>query len=804
MKRVLGYLIGLLLLPASGVAEQNERIYLAPVEWNSDVSIVPTISRDHRFLAIPLDSASRRAAESPSWNPDPPVTTLLFDMQSGQLLRRFKNKYMQFALERFGASPGVLLGPQTGNPREQFDAATLQELAPLASPNIEGRVGKAWGDYFYTEARELVGAVITSKTFFYKRRGRTYDRISEFPFGFYPDRSDSGEAVALGTQESSKGRMLVAFDVLAGNELWSYPIPAGQLSFFLIDGVLIVPETFSPKPVGFAMPETKTKLHFVNPVAGEVLQTLILDGYAITYVLSADERRLVFAAGGGDLILIDVPTRKVIASTSVGKHDLLTKGKPNVSVQGVFYPHQFDGQGRYILGAGRQSGMMQVISTEDLSVAAEVFVDEEDWAVVARDGRVDGTPGAFRKLQWVRIDSRGQVIGKTRLDSTIAAQMSPGLLYSIIQGSVREQSQIVEQLKQAPQVEIIGPQEGFKTEEGFINLKLRVRANTDPIQEILVFVNDKRIANSIRGLSVKSRATHVINVPLIPGNNLISVRAVTEKDYESESVSLAVHRESGIRKSSLFVLSIGLDQYKNQSYNLNYAVADANAFTNLVKGQTGGIYESVVEHRLLNDQATRQGILSVLEAIAAEADADDTFIFFYAGHGVLDEESTTEFFLALHGVTQLYGQSDLLRREAISAEELKHHTSQIAAQKQLIILDACQSGGAVDSFIRRGAAEERAIIQLARSAGVTLMASTGSEQFATEFEDLGHGVFTYSILQGMSGQADGGSRDGKITIRELDAYLNDEVPRLTQKYKGVTQYPRSWSQGMDFPLVIAN
>lgn len=54
----------------------------------------------------------------------------------------------------------------------------------------------------------------------------------------------------------------------------------------------------------------------------------------------------------------------------------------------------------------------------------------------------------------------------------------------------------------------------------------------------------------------------------------------------------------------------------------------------------------------------------------------------------------------------------------------------------------CQSGGAVDMLVNRGAVEERAIALLARSTGTYFLTASGSEQFATEVSSLGHGVFT--------------------------------------------------------------
>ena len=57
-------------------------------------------------------------------------------------------------------------------------------------------------------------------------------------------------------------------------------------------------------------------------------------------------------------------------------------------------------------------------------------------------------------------------------------------------------------------------------------------------------------------------------------------------------------------------------------------------------------------------------------------------------------------------------------------------------------------------------------------------------------------------VQGMAGQADGGvNPDRKITVKELEAYLNDRVPELTEEHRGSVQYPNSYAVGQDFPIV---
>ncbi len=143
-----------------------------------------------------------------------------------------------------------------------------------------------------------------------------------------------------------------------------------------------------------------------------------------------------------------------------------------------------------------------------------------------------------------------------------------------------------------------------------------------------------------------------------------------------------------------------------------------------------------------------------------------------------------------------------LQKEALEASVLQEKLRHISALKQLIIMDACQSGGSVEVLGTRGVSEEKAIAQLSRSAGIHVMASAGSEQFATEFASLGHGLFTYLLIKGLGGEADGAPKDGKVTIYELKSFMDDQVPEMTRKMKGKPQYPYTFSRGQDFPVVL--
>lgn len=79
-------------------------------------------------------------------------------------------------------------------------------------------------------------------------------------------------------------------------------------------------------------------------------------------------------------------------------------------------------------------------------------------------------------------------------------------------------------------------------------------------------------------------------------------------------------------------------------------------------------------------------------------------------------------------------------------------------------------------------------------------AASGTEQFATEVAELGHGVFTYAVIEALKGSCK--AQDGKVTVNLLKSCVEDLVPELSKKHKGQPQFPTGYGFGMDFPIVI--
>ena len=425
--------------------------------------------------------------------------------------------------------------------------------------------------------------------------------------------------------------------------------------------------------------------------------------------------------------------------------------------------------------------------------------NKRDYAFITPDGRMEGTPGAIENLEWVKEDR------KTPLASTYDQMYTPNLINRFFTNTLAENTVKLEEIvKYTPEIKILTPKPEFKTSNPTLSITCELKENGDEIKQVRIFVNDKLVSDETRGMKAAGN-TATYNVTLLPGVNSVKAVAITKNGYQSGAAEVMVTFSGTAAESRLYVMAIGIDKYKNPAYNLNYAVADASAIVDMINGSAREIFKSVNVYTYQNEKANRTSILAGFDEIASQAQPQDAFILFYAGHGVMSEgspEIPKDFYLVLQNITQAYGKDDLLKSQGISAAELREFSKKITAQKQVVFLDACQSGAAVETYAMRGMAEEKAILQLARSTGSYLIASTGSEQFATEFKELGHGVFTYAILQGLNCNADGSEKDKKVTIKELEVYLNDNLPTLTEKFHGTVQYPKSWSKGMDFPISV--
>ncbi len=344
----------------------------------------------------------------------------------------------------------------------------------------------------------------------------------------------------------------------------------------------------------------------------------------------------------------------------------------------------------------------------------------------------------------------------------------------------------------------------FYTQAHTVPITIEVYDGGGGIKELNLYQNDKLILTDT-DIKTKGEGEKVIRtyaVEMANETNEFRVKVINFQKIESRADVLKIEYTGEIiATSTLHILAVGINKYQNAAYNLNYAQPDAQSFIDKIQSSGKNIFKSINPIEIYDENATKDHIASAFKSIIARAKPEDVFLFYYAGHGTLDEEHNDEYYLVPTDITKLYGDPTQLQAKGISATELRGFLTQVKSQKQIILMDACHSGGALKSLnVRAAATDEKAIVQLARSSGVVMIASSGTKQFATEFDQLKHGVFTYVLLEALDGKADNG--DKKITVNELKFYMEERVPELTKQYGGQAQYPTGYITGNDFPISI--
>ncbi|MEX0856832.1 MAG: caspase family protein [Balneolaceae bacterium] len=490
----------------------------------------------------------------------------------------------------------------------------------------------------------------------------------------------------------------------------------------------------------------------------------------------------------------------------------------NTSIQSPAFAIKIAGNGQ-VLAAAHGDGTIRWYRMDDGELLLSLFThpDNKRWIAWTPSGYYDASPEAEELIGWYMNNGLDAEASFYPIDRFFETYYHPNIIKEVIRShetdeaiTSRSGEQANQDFKQPPLVKFVSPEESEKASKEQVNIITEISDQGGGIDEVRLYHNGKLVSAETRGLRMVSNDNNVtreFDIRLLPGENIFKLTAFNSERIESNPEELVLNYAGAEATSELYVLAVGLNEYKNGSMNLNYGRPDAEAFVDAINSRSSTIFKSVNVTTLFDNEGTRKNLELAFNDIINKANPQDAFLFFYAGHGVMsepEENRTEDFYIALHNVVKLYGDNTGLQKAGISAAEITELTRQIKARKQMIVLDACQSGGAVDTFAMRGATEQKAILQLARSAGLVVMASTGTEQYATEFQALGHGVFTYALLQGLNGMADGGLMDGKITVKELDSFINDQVPALTQEHRGQAQYPNSYARGQDFPIGIVS
>jgi uncharacterized caspase-like protein len=248
-----------------------------------------------------------------------------------------------------------------------------------------------------------------------------------------------------------------------------------------------------------------------------------------------------------------------------------------------------------------------------------------------------------------------------------------------------------------------------------------------------------------------------------------------------------VGAESLRRKSQVYVLAVGINQYADADYNLRYAVDDAHAFGEVLQQQEQSLnrFEQINVIPIYDGEATKANILKAFSDLADQAQPEDVVFIFIASHGTANQN---HFYVIPHDLGYSGSRTHLdedaissILAHSISDRDLEKAFEQLDASRLLLVLDACNSGQALEAEEkRRGPMNSKGLAQLAYEKGMYILTASQSYQAAQETSQLGHGLLTYALVEeGLrQGAADFEPKDGQIMAREWLSYALNRVPEL--------------------------
>jgi hypothetical protein len=219
-----------------------------------------------------------------------------------------------------------------------------------------------------------------------------------------------------------------------------------------------------------------------------------------------------------------------------------------------------------------------------------------------------------------------------------------------------------------------------------------------------------------------------------------------------------------------YALAVGANNGGPGRANLKFASSDAKSFVNVLES-LGSLDSSRQIILTQPDPAElRAACAKMAERIRTERPPTDgrvEFIAYYSGHS--DEEGLR------------------LGQERMSYTEFRALLDAIPADVRIAIVDGCASG----SLIRLKGGTLRpafTVDQSARMKGYAFLTSSAHDEAAQESDRIGGSFFTYYLISGLRGAADGND-DSRVTLNEAYEYSFRETLRLTERSGKGAQHP---------------
>jgi WD40 repeat protein len=640
---------------------------------------------------------------------------------------------------------------------------------------------------------------------------------------FSPDGKLLASCGGIFAQGTAFDRGVKLWDVASGAEIFSFDeldgLPFG-LSFSP-DGKTLAVATGNPGKSGaLIFIETLTKRAATleadaafqsvtyHPM-GRILAAALDDG-AIWLIDTVTLETIRTLRGRPVIPPVFSPDGRILAAASAGPEDTIQlwnvdDGNPLFVLSGHFREiHRF---------AFTPSGKILVSSSGDTTVRVwDVVAGRElltllsfgqnEWLAVNPEGLFDGSPAAWNQILWRFSPSLFDV---APLEHFFADYFQPSLVTDIFAGQrPKAAADIARKDRRQPQLRLDVTAGTERSPSRNVSVKINISEAPAGARDVRLFRNDA-LVKAWHGDVLQGRTGIELEaiVPIVAGENRFTAYAFNKDNIKSSDTHATIIGAEDLKRlGTAYILTVGLDRYANTNYDLKYAVADARFFGAEIKRQQEAIgqYRRVEIVSLSDGEATKQNIMLALKRFAgspalpdgtpealrliSKTEPEDLLIVYFAGHGTAHDN---RFYLMPHdfgyqGERQLSSVEALqtIFSHSISDLELEQAFEELNAGQLLLVIDACNSGQALEAEEkRRGPMNSKGLAQLAYEKGMAILTAAQSYQAAQEVSELGHGLLTFVLVEEGLKQMKA-DRNGDLVLTEQE-WLDFATERVPEK-----------------------
>jgi hypothetical protein len=260
---------------------------------------------------------------------------------------------------------------------------------------------------------------------------------------------------------------------------------------------------------------------------------------------------------------------------------------------------------------------------------------------------------------------------------------------------------------------------------------------------------DGRTDTSVVGLVLPESGTYRIVVTSYdPGESGRYTLALSEIDPAEFSTNDAR------RRGKVYGIFTGISDYPGKASDLDFTADDAQRLRDALTAGAG--MESQDQVMLIDEAATRDALRSAIESIAGRARPEDSFVFFFSGHGDRVERAGGANASDPDGLDETIELYD----GAVTDDDLTAWLADVRAGTSLILLDSCYSGGFAKD-----------LISVPGRMGVFSSEEDVISSVAAKFQAGGYlSLFLADAIEDKRADTDG---DQAVSAMELSQYLYD-------------------------------